>query len=83
MNASIANPDAMARFSASACSAFRDLGDDELIQAGDQFLPFGCIDSWMPVCDSIGRTVHDQLARRETNQAERFRRARTPNEKVS
>jgi len=56
--------------------SYQELTDDEVILRGDQFLPFGCTDSWFPVNDSIGRTVKEQLSRRETNQAEKFRRFR-------
>lgn len=53
---------------------FRILELEEEIKPGDEFLPFGCIDSWFPVNDAIGRTVQQQLSRKETNQSEKFRR---------
>lgn len=52
---------------------YQELADHEIIRAGDEFLPIGVVGWWLPVGDSIGRTVKEQTSR-DTNQAERFRR---------
>lgn len=54
-------------------TVWRTLKSDDVIQEGDQWLPAGCIDSWIPVRESIGRTVAVQLLR-DTNQSGQFRR---------
>lgn len=52
---------------------YRELGPDEMILPGDQWLLCGCRDTWMYVGPSIGRIVKEQMSS-EGNYAEKFRR---------
>ncbi len=66
------------RPSPAPCSAFRILGPDDIIQAGDEWLPDGPGAGWCRVQQSVGRTVKQQLAR-DSNYCRKFRRAISPN----
>lgn len=55
---------------------YRELGREEIILHGDEYLPFGCTDAWFQAEHGINSTVAAQLAR-PNNQAEKYRRAVT------